>query len=224
MKSVVGKILAGAAMIAFTACSSTQTDQGSTVKSNGHAVGEIRGTAFVNKQIQNRALDKNQMSTFNFRIQELAGNQLLTLAHLLGEYVESGAHHDFKGGEPNPFGMLLWHQVIDGFAQGMGSYCVSNDDTRTVTFTKNNAQYTLHPKFHEKLLAACTPTDDVELQTKVAKDLWNAFVGYGAAEERDAFAAFFTAPESPFAMASAQERVTAMFTAMMMNPHFLLEK
>jgi hypothetical protein len=225
MKSVITKIIAGTAMMALAACSGDKLqEQDSSLQSNGHAVGEVRGTAFINKQIQNRVFDKNQVSTFNFKIQTLAGSQLQTLAHLLGEYVESGTHHEFKGGEPNPFGMLLWHQVIDSFADGLGSYCLNNDDTRVVSFAKTGASFTLHQKFSDKLLATCAWGDNLELQQAAAKDLWNGFIGYGAKEERDAFVGFFAATDSAFAMASAEERVSAMITAMMLNPHFLLEK
>lgn len=206
------------------ACSDLSNETTSETNANGHAVGEIRGTASVNKQILNRALDKGQISSFNFRIEQLGGNDLLTLAHLLGAYVESGAHHDFKGGEPNPFGMLMWHQVSDAFAKGIGSHCKTADANRLVTFEKTNASFTLHKKFSDRVLAVCNWGDTNELRTEAAKNLWNGFVGFGAAGERKAFIEFFASETSPFAKVGGEERVSAMITAMVLNPHFLLEK
>lgn len=204
--------------LAQSACTAGP-DAKSDVLANGRPVGEIRGTALVNAQIKRRLLTEE--SAEGFQIERVAGPEVFSMRGLLGEYATGSAHTEFRGGEPNPFGMLLWHQVAARFAEGLGSICDQPTGSRTVKFF-GTGTYTLTDGFGEKLAANCAKDlSEAELKTN-AISLWRAFMGIGASVEEAPYAAFFSGSE--FTAANSSERVAAMVLTMVLNPHFLLEK
>jgi hypothetical protein len=211
-------VLLAAVCTVQTGCTSGPEANSETF-ANGRPVGEIRGTALVNAQIKRRLLTEE--SADGFQIERVAGPEVFSLRGLLGEYSTGSAHTEFRGGEPNPFGLLLWHQVAARFAEGLGSICAQPQGTRSVKFFGTDA-FTLTDAFGDKLAANCEQNlTEAELKSN-ATSLWRAFVGIGASGEENVFASFFSGAD--FVPANPSERVTAMVLTMVLNPHFLLEK
>lgn len=188
----------------------------STTKANGVPVGDVRGTALIDKTIKTRMFDATAAGTAGFEVAKIAGFEIYSLKALLGQFAEGTAQTSFKGGEPNPMGLLLWHQVMTRFAQGMAGYC-ADPSVGAITFF-DGSKATLHPAFAAKLKSACLKEEGAEAK------LFTAVMGFGAAAEQAPFEALFAGASSEFANASAKDRVEAMFVVMTLNPHFLLEK
>lgn len=212
------------AALALTAACRTVNpeDNASIVLSTGRPVGEVRGTALVNELIKTRLLNPEDLNTETFQIEMAAGFEIFAMRGLLGQYTEGGSSSTFRGGEPNPFGLMLWHQVIAKLSTGIGQSCAQSEGPAQVE--TGNGFYSFNASFSGKLKAVCAwPATDEE-QNAAASKLWRSVMGIGAAEEELAFKAFFVGSESPLKDATREQRVEAMFVAMMMNPHFLLEK
>lgn len=210
----------GALLLAF-ACSRADGPS-SDVMSTGRPVGDVRGTALIDKLIRARLLDEGDASALNFRVEKLGGPEIEQLKALLGQYADGGSS-DFRGGEPNPFGMMLWHQVVTRFGQGMGAFCATPDGTDQVTFTYGGSAK-LNAAFAKKLRTACAWPEAADARLDAAQQLWRGVMGYAVPDEEAAFKELFVGAQSPFAGATTAARVEAMFVAMMLNPHFLLEK
>jgi len=208
--------------VALTACTSGDETH-SVPLANGRAVGEIRGTMLINKQIQRRILDSDDNLTDTFQIEMVAGPEVFSMRGLLGEYSEGGAHAEFRGGEANPFGMLLWHQVAARFAEGLGRICESTNVERSLKFFGSSG-FMMSQSFAEKLAANCDSSLSVVELKANASGLWRAFMGIGASSEEGPWIDFFTDTNSGFISANGSERVSAMILSMMLNPHLLLEK
>lgn len=195
-------------------------DDVSTVMSSGRPIGEIRGTELINKMIRTRLLDADVMSTSSFGIEKVAGYEIYSLKAMLGQYTEGTPTIEFRGGEPNPFGLLLWQQVIARFAEGLAGTCESGSGQ--VSFY-DGTSVTLAPAFNDSLLAACSWSAEEAGRKAVAGKLWRGMAGFSAPEEETAFASFFGTDASVSDM-SGKDRVAAMVIATFLNPHVLLEK
>lgn len=220
MKYVLSSAAIAAALLVLPNCGKTATEEGSELQANGVAVGDVRGTALINKTIRTRLLDQSAQSTFTFEIERVAGNEIYNMRRLLGQFSEGTAHTEFHGGEPNPFGLLLWHQVLSRFAEGLGRVCDA-PDSPTVTFSLGGGSMQLSASYHAKLKDACKLEGD---KKAVLSKLWRATVGFGAPAEEAAFVELFAADGSELLALAPKARMEAMILAMAMNPHFLLEK
>ncbi|WP_394831584.1 hypothetical protein LVJ94_34230 [Pendulispora rubella] len=198
---------------------------GTSEAAAGIPVGDIRGTALVNKSLQTRLFDPQAPTTQSFTIEKLAGDDVGKLRAFLGQWVTAGTQSKFQGGEPNPFGLVLWHQVIASFAKGMGGVC-DTPGTVDVTFPGVSGAPASAAKLHRnvapKIAAACTFEGDAAAKKEAARALFHAVVDDELPEEDTAFADFFAGPD--YAQAAGKTRVEAMFTAMLLNPHFLLTR
>lgn len=215
-------ILSAVLICLLSACTSSP-ESDSSPYANGRPVGAVRGTLLVNKQIQRRLLDTSVDSTDYFQIEQVAGDDIYNMRGLLGEYSEGGAHAEFRGGEPNPFGMLLWYQVAARFAEGLGGICQATPGDRTLNFFSNGTFF-MSAAFAAKLSANCDRTlAEADLKAN-ASSLWRSVIGIGADAEQEAWTGFFTDANSGFVPGGDSERISAMVLAMILNPHFLLEK
>lgn len=217
---LIAQVIVFIALGSQYACTSAPENH-SEVMANGRPVGEIRGIALVNAQIKKRLL--TQESAEAFQIERVAGQEIYSLRGLLGEYSTGGAHSEFRGGEPNPFGLLLWHQVGARFAEGLSKLCDSPQGARNVQFL-GTGSFTLTDAFADKLVANCNKDlSETELKTN-ASGLWRAFMGIGAGTEEGPWVDAFAAQGGELTGMSGAERVSAMILTMVLNPHFLLEK
>ncbi|WP_394844815.1 hypothetical protein LZC95_48185 [Pendulispora brunnea] len=210
----------------------TGTDEsvGTSEAAAGIPVGDIRGTALVNKSLQTRLFDPQAPTTQSFAIEKLAGDDVERLRSFLGQWVTAGTQSKFQGGEPNPFGLVLWHQVIAAFAKGMGGIC-DTPGAVDVTFPGVSAPDAspsgattakLHRNVAPKIAKVCTFEGDDAAKKDAARALFHAVVDDELPEEDAAFADFFAGPD--YAQAPGKKRVEAMFTALLLNPHFLLTR
>ncbi|WP_394851197.1 hypothetical protein [Pendulispora rubella] len=203
---------------------------GTSESAAGIPVGDIRGTELVNKSLQRRLFDPQAPTTQSFAIEKLAGRDVEQLRAFLGQWVTAGTQSKFQGGEPNPFGLVLWHQAIAAFARGMGGVC-DTPGTLDVTFPGVSTADAsppvattakLHRNVAPKIAKVCTFQGDDAAKKEAARALFHAVVDDELPDEDAAFADFFAGPE--YAQAPGKKRVEAMFVAMLLHPHFLLTR
>ncbi|HEX4924928.1 MAG TPA: hypothetical protein VFV50_12620 [Bdellovibrionales bacterium] len=126
---------------------------------------------------------------------------------LLGTY-QGGA---FRNGLPSPTNLMLWKIAMTGIARDIAKTCMAQEQERF------NAEFLAAVSHLCRWPAASAQTD------AVLEDLWLALMGYSAPEEE--YLAWRGFLKSDYMQKlDAGQAVTAMATAILMNPHFLLRK
>ncbi len=132
------------------------------------------------------------------------------LDHLLGSWFTFGSEHSFQNGTPNALSMVIWHVTLSGFANSMGASC-------------QWPQLALHPQFLANLKKLCAWPAAEAKTDDVLQAFWLAVMGYDAPRaEYVAWRDFFLA--SSYKERPAPETISAMTLAIVMNPHFLLQR
>jgi hypothetical protein len=233
--------VAAAALVAtgIAACSrSGESPDASEADLSGAAVGQIRGVVAISDTLRTRMLDDTDPRSPKFAVERLAGPGIFGLRTQLGVFSQAGTQTAFQGGTPTPFNMALWHQLFARFGDSMGDLCASNGPD--VIFTAYTTQGTfqvgpadagppvgsfrLFPTVAQKITDVCTFQGDEAARRGTASALFDAVMGRGGslADEKATFLTTFAADGSPFVTATPKERVSSMFVAMLLNPHFLL--
>jgi hypothetical protein len=205
---------------------------------SGTGVGQIRGAVAVSDILRTRMLDDTDTRSASFAVERLAGSGIFGLRRQLGVFGASGTQTAFVGGTPTPFNMALWHQLFSRFGESMGDLCNTGgtevvfsayamDFLGQVTLADGGhepAAFRLFPTVAQKITAVCTFQGDEGARRTAASDLFDAVMGRGGslADDKGTFLTTFAADGSSFVTASPKDRVSSMFVAMLLNPHFLL--
>jgi hypothetical protein len=133
--------------------------------------------------------------------------------------------------------MALWHQLFGRFGDSMGDFCASGGpDVKFPAYAMTNpvfsagdagpqgSSFRLFPTVAQKITAVCTFQGDEGARRTAASALFDAVMGRGGslADEKATFLTTFAADGSPFVTATPKDRVSGMFVALLLNPHFLL--
>jgi hypothetical protein len=219
-------------VVATSACTSPSESTGSTESAvNGVPVGEIRGAVDVSNTLRSRLFDDTHPRTATFDIARVAGGSVYKLRRHLGTFEMAGTHTEYVAGTPAPLGVTLWHQVLSRFALAMGDLCRTGEVEVTFLTYANSVSsapttFRLVPSVAGAIHAVCTFEGDDEAHRQAASRLFDAVMGRGGslAEEKAAFVTTFAANDSAYLSGIQAERVSAMFQAMLLNPHFLLQR
>ena len=194
----------------------------SDLYSNDRPIGEMKGVALINKHLRSK-IKKSESGDFN--IASAAGNQIKTMGIYLGLPDKNG---NFSGGLPGPFGIVLWHQVIDSLATSLGNHCKDlegSKTSRTIRIRQGGVitSFLLVEDFSEAILDVCQWNEQTSEKVKksTAKVLWKEFMGFGS-EASSSFIEMAKDPE--IASLSKEERLRHMFTVLMFEPEFLLSR
>jgi hypothetical protein len=230
-----------AAVASIFACSrSEESPDTAGADISGAAVGQIRGTAAISAMLRTRMLDDTDSRSASFAVESVGGGGIFQLRSQLGAFSAAGTQTAFQGGTPTPFNMALWHQLFARFGDAMGEFCTSGGTdvtftaygTSTSTFPVSPSidggargrSFRLFPTVAQKITDACTFQGDETARRATASALFDAVMGRGGslADDKASFLTTFAADGSSFVSAAPNERVSSMFVAMLLNPHFLL--
>jgi hypothetical protein len=234
-KTMRHALLAPALALAALACTARtdETDR-SMSEVTGVPIGQLRGAADVSSTLRVRLLDPGDPRSTSFDVARVAGGALFGLRRQLGAFVPAGTGSEYQGGVPTPFNMMLWHQVLGRVAIAFGDTCASGDAAlRFPAYFASGpdpdvATFRLFPSVAEKVAAACAFGGAEADRRAIAGSLWDAVMGVGGslAAEKAAFVDDVARPGSPLSSdgATPAQRVTSIVLAMLLNPHFLLNK
>src|SRR5262249_2527100 len=143
------------------------------------------GVALVNGMIRTRMLAEDSPTTASFELERVGGEPFYEQRAALGQFDALGADNVYRGGEPNPFGMLLWYHLTRILSDAVGDVCESGSKNIVL----NGAEYTLSDRFFSRVRSACTSSED-----SVLGELWSAVLSFGLTGERTAFVNEFRPP------------------------------
>ena len=209
-------------------------DQASSLDASASSQGNIRGVVKVNDDIRyaflteanSEAAQVSDPSEFAIEAQgHVAIYKLRSLMGLAADFSQ-----EFTGGEPNPFGMTLWHQSVASFARNLANYCTNEDAIIEInkvetsssffgtTFSEDSRNVQLKEEFADNLGKICTQQDDEALEW-----IWMDLVGFDAFGGVETWINHF-GEGADWSGVSAEERVEATLTGMMLSPSFLLNQ
>ena len=228
-----------AASSVFACSRSGESPEAAGADISGAAVGQIRGAVAISDILRTRMLDDTDPRSASFAVERLAGGGIFALRRQLGAFAPEGTQTTFQGATPTPFNMALWHQLFARFGDSMGNFCTTagtdvsfpayGTTTPPVSSSADagpprGSSFRLFPTVAQKITAACTFEGDEAARRATTAALFDAVMGRGGsvAEDKASFLTTFAADGSPFVTATPKERVSSMFLAMLLNPHFLL--
>lgn len=195
----------------------------SSPHSSGRPVGELKGLAQINVVMRTRVLDPFDARTAEFHIEKLGGRNVARLAALFGDYQSEGASNEFRGGEANPFGMMLWSHTLGIFAAQLGASCKAPADSAAIVVEDDfdgSVRFRLNPQLQSILVRLCAQPSSREATTNVAQELWMQIMAFDAPfAELTAFRDF--AGERHAMGGAAGELVTDSVYGILMSPYFL---
>jgi hypothetical protein len=131
------------------------------------------------------------------------------LDQLTGTWSTFGAEHTFQNGQPNAVNMVLLRLAFSRFADSVANSC-------------KTPQLIFNEPFFDTLEALCTWPSGEAQSEDVMVEFWLAMMGYNAPKsEYEAWRDFV---RKTYARNKPQEAVSAMTLAIMLNPHFLLQR
>ncbi len=195
----------------------TAAKQVSTVKEGGgRPVGEFIGAPAIQQILWENLFDQGEPGTKSFQVSRVLGDGVFAQKGLIGANETDGDRFEYRGGVPNPLGVLLWFKTMKTLAASMGELCAQAPEARTLSFKRSKDKPVLRADFNLLVRKLCdgTPADgDLE-------KAWKIVVGYGLDDEREAFKNQFKASTE----ANAAKRVEDVMLALLMNPSFLLQQ
>ncbi|WP_141733375.1 hypothetical protein [Oligoflexus tunisiensis] len=219
----------------FTVCllfgCGTRQDEGQRLHSAeserwSRRTGEFEGYEAINRLIENRFLAAAANGKPQFRIEEMGGPGIYEVRTLLGYFDNSSDVSAFRGGGPNPFNAMLWYNQIAVFSKAIGRICLqlpANGKQVVVKGNDGDVTYTLQAKLIGLIPDLCEWKQPDEIMKSKLSELWLQVMSYDAPRaEQEAWLKFFLEGADDFA--SSQERVSALFETMLMNPFFLLQE
>lgn len=211
----------GIAFLLATVTACSEIESPSQLKAGGNRVGEYKGYVAINRIIQTRFLEPGATSS-SFAIGHYLGeysSEIGGLSALLGGFSGEASSNDFRNGRPNSLNILLWQIALSNLAKDVAFSCRGSGAPQSL-----GGRYPYNPPFAARLKPLCSwPSPEVK-QEATLLNLWQAVMGFDAPkEEYDAWRDYFLNPTSPFANASRDESIKAMFRSMLLSPYFLLE-
>lgn len=214
--------LTTALALAAVGCRPHQKIDGAKVlEGGGRPIGEFVGTPAIRQVFREQILDQQAATSKSFDVLSVAGKGIQENAKLLGAVADGGEQNEFRGGAPNPVGVLLWYKVFKIFSDAVGTSCGTDD--RIITVGPVGTKVTLSPEFHGAVKSLCDAAVPPADREKAAAALWSIVAGDGAAAEGEVYAKATATLWSPESMPDAKARVSAMLVGAFMNPYFLLE-
>ncbi len=118
---------------------------------------------------------------------------------------------------PNPLTVMLWHAALSGVAADVAALCAPRSGSSAAPAFPATA------RFSTLVASLCAWPAPAARSRESLAALWLAVMKYDAPhEELAAFVDFFAGPT--YANAAAPAALHAMFTAMFLNPSFLLSR
>lgn len=198
-----------------TGCRTVSPNAADVKEGVGRPVGEFRGAPALQQALVENVFDKSDLGTKQFQIARILGDGINDQKTLLGGNETDGDRFDYRGGMPNPLGVLLWYKTMKTLAQSFGTVCAQPAGDRTVNLVRSKQKPKLRPDVYAAVQKVCAaqPTD-AELD-----QMWRFVVGFGLDEEKAAFKT-----ELKNVPGDGAKRVEAMMTVLLMNPCFLLQQ
>lgn len=144
-------------------------------------VGSMRGLFAINQHIRASFLEEGTSATASFDLSKIAGPQVEQLRMQLGFQFENPSGNLFIGSKPNPFGLIVWQELLVEFGLSLGRICDSGE--AKLTFPRaGSAQFNLAPEVFDHLLRICTTMDQSELRAEMFSHWYLANGGLDEAE------------------------------------------
>jgi hypothetical protein len=144
-------------------------------------VGSIRGLFAINQHIRASFLEEGVPGSAGFDLSKIAGAQVEQLRMQLGYQFENPSGNLFIGSTPNPFGLIVWQELLVEFGQSLGRVCDSGE-AKLVFPRANDAQFSLAPEVFDHIGKICTTSDQGELRAEMFSHWYLANGGLDEAE------------------------------------------
>lgn len=202
--------------VAMSGCKTT-SPQGAAVKEGGgRPVGEFLGAPALQQALVENLFDQTDLGTKQFQLSRVLGDGIDAQKTLLGGNDTDGDRFDFRGGVPNPLGVLLWYKTMKSLAATLGTVCAQAPTDRVLNLVRSKQKPVLRTDFHATVRKICdAPPTEVELN-----QMWKFVIGFGQDDEKTAYKDQFKAN----AEADGAKRVEAIALTLLMNPSFLLQQ
>lgn len=220
--SVISILITFALVTSLSACRTPDdTRSAALLEGENRPVGEFVGVPGIRQVFREQILAAGAPGTANFDPLKAVGTGFVINASLLGASTNKGVNNDFRGGTPNPVGLLLWYKVFRTFSDAVGESCASPSPNINVG---GPGQVTLAADFAQAVATLCKQDSSNAEQQQAARTLWRTAIGLGAPDEELVFVEDVTAGALGNASnPTADKRVSNVLTALFMNPYFLLE-
>ena len=207
-------------------CADTN-DSPSATKAQGQPKGTMRGVDSIEKQITSNLM--GPMSQ-NFKLTYVAGRSVSQMQNLLGAWIETNQGSRFLGGEPNPFGLVLWSEIFSRFATTAAERCnlPQGSDDLSISFD-NYADgfsfFSVSSNFAKVIDDLCQSASEEALENSSRhrqhlNAVWYLIMGFSAPDsERKAFVEYFEGVKG----IESEQYVEDILLAIFLNPYFLLE-
>ena len=208
-------VCAVAIAAALGACKTTSPTASAVKEGGGRPVGEFIGGPSIQQILWENLFDQSAAATKKFQVTRVLGKGVYAQKGLIGANDVDGDRFDYRGGVPNPLGVLLWYKTMKALASSMGAVCAQAPDDKTLVFARSADRPVLRADVYALLRKLCTaPAADADLE-----QAWKTVVGYGLDDERAAFKAQFKDVDGDGA-----KRVEGIMLSLLMNPSFLLQQ
>lgn len=206
-------------LLTSTAACRTTSEDSLVREGGGTPVGEFVGGPAIQQIVWENLLDQNELSSKTFRVSRILGSGVFQQRGLLGGNADEGDRFEFRGGVPNPLGVLLWYKTMRTFAGSFGKLCDQPVESRTLTFPRSFDAPIIRTDLNETLRRICNAPATTDDLTK----LWRTVIGIGLDDEKAAFLAAF-GPDTPDTFDTGSLRVESVMVALLMNPSLLLQQ
>lgn len=173
-------------------------------------VSEFKGAQAIERILNGRIIAPGNV--LDFGMAYLGGD--LSLKDLMG-FPGRNVNEKFRNGKPNSVNMLIYYLVFQAYARDLSKACGSAGEGGMVQM--------LQPAFRDTLRRICDWPGMGDKPEDTLFDLWVGLMSFDAPyDEFVIWKNFFLSGE--FANQSANEVLSSMIFAVLMNPYFLLKQ
>jgi len=144
------------------------------------------------------------------------------LPALLGHYEGNGLDSGFRNGKPNAINVVLYHLLMSSLAVDLASRCATGSPTPPPAPDRPGPMITLRPEFRAAIAPVCAWPETTAMSDEALLGLWLAVMKFDAPSTE--FAAWKEFVRSEYSSRTAAESLPDMLLAILMNPHFLIQK